>query len=139
MSCELEGDEENPGETGADLSAFFADNLEGEFIIWRPGRHCMMVIRGALLEYNVAPVWGFRETPVKTFLASHPNTRYVVRALPGTVAIHGLGGRPLTLSGLLERRAGGGDDPLGEKLSAEDPLIALLLARADEYPCSRGR
>ena len=99
--CELEGTAANPGVTGADLEPFFAENLEGEFIIWKPGKHCMMVIRGALLEYNVAPVWGFRETPVKTFLASHPNTRYVVRALPGTVAIHPIGS------------AGGGQAPAG--------------------------
>ena len=86
LSCELEGDEDNPGVTGADLSAFFAENLEGEFIIWRPGKHCMMVIRGALLEYTVAPVWGFRETAVQTYLGNHADTRYIVRALPGTVA-----------------------------------------------------
>ncbi|HPU52052.1 MAG TPA: hypothetical protein PK359_10865, partial [Burkholderiaceae bacterium] len=51
----------------------------------------MMVIRGALLEYTIAPVWGFRETPVQAYLDNQPSTRFIVRALPGTTAIHPLG------------------------------------------------
>ena len=51
----------------------------------------MMVIRGALLEYTVAPAWGFRETAVQTYLSNHASTRYIVRALPGTVARHPIG------------------------------------------------
>ena len=43
-----------------------------------PGRHCLMVIRGALLESAVSPVWGFRETALQVYLGAHPNTRFFV-------------------------------------------------------------
>ncbi len=68
--------------TGSGLADFFKLNDQGEFILWRPGRHCMMVIKGTMLEFNVAPVWGFRETPIQTYLAQHPNAEYMLRALP---------------------------------------------------------
>ncbi|BDC49184.1 hypothetical protein F183_A15000 [Bryobacterales bacterium F-183] len=72
----------------AKMTEFFEVNKMGEFIMWRPGHHAVMVVDGVVHEYTTANVFGYRTRPVAEYLknVSSGNT-YQVHALPGTTAV----------------------------------------------------
>lgn len=104
----FEPDGSEKASTGSELVDFFKLNDAGDFIMWRPGRHCMMVVRGTVVEYTIGPVWGYVETPIQTYLTNHPNTTLMVRALPWTAVSR----PPMTLPSA-GGGAGGGRGPSG--------------------------
>lgn len=71
----------------ADMAGFFDINKSGEFIMWRPGQHAVMVLDGVVHEYTTGTAMGYRSRPVSEYLANaERGAVYKVASLPGTSA-----------------------------------------------------
>jgi len=83
--CNMEGTN-CAGVAVADVRTFFQNNPRGDFIMWRPDRHCVMVLNGFVHEFNTPNMaHGYVCTEVQSWLANKTGN-LCVRSMPGTAA-----------------------------------------------------
>jgi len=71
--------------SAGDMAKFFEQNTIGEFVMWKPMHHVVMVIDGFVNEFTTANVMGYRSTQIQEYLSNASKKDvFCVAALPGT-------------------------------------------------------